>query len=577
VTSRRASALTGGIGLAVAVALTWRTWRSPGTRNVGGTGDMQLIAWSLRWVPWAMAHGHNPLFTRYLDSPSGVNLMWNPSLPLAGVVLAPVTVLAGPVVAYNALATGALAAAAWSASRAFGRLVARAWVAIVAGLAYGFSPSIIGQTIGNHVHLTAAAAVVPLLALAVWDGALGRRWSAPVGGLLIGVGGAAVLLLSEELFALSVVAALVGAAAFAAGRGAGARAELSAAARGAVAPALFAVVVFAALAGPALAVQFGGGQRLRGPSFPARAFSADAAAWVVPGPQALLGASRAAAEREPVSYLGAPVLTLAAAAAWRGRLRLSARASARNSGPKRARMRSAATASGIAALTTAILALLALGPPAIVWTALIGHLPLLRFALPIRLSLFVTLGALGLCAVAIDKLALARPRAAVAALVVVVLSLLPRLPLRSSPTRVPSFFGSPAVARLRAGRLAIVAPRPGPGHPEAMLWQAVAGMRWRSEGGFALRPGPRGRTTTAPAVTPSAVYLEAIEEGRTVDGGDPAVADALRAEIASGHVDEVIVGPMRHREAAVALFSALLGAPNFDGGGVTVWDHLQPR
>ena len=45
----------------------------------------------LRWVPYALAHGHDLLVTYHLHYLDGVNLRWNTSLPLPGLLLAPVT------------------------------------------------------------------------------------------------------------------------------------------------------------------------------------------------------------------------------------------------------------------------------------------------------------------------------------------------------------------------------------------------------------------------------------------------------------------------------------------------------
>src|SRR5712664_3013672 len=77
-------ALLGFLGLSV--ALFAGTWRAP-TSSVAGTGteDIGIIVWFLRWVPFALGHAENPLITTYLNAPSGVNSMWNASMPVAGV------------------------------------------------------------------------------------------------------------------------------------------------------------------------------------------------------------------------------------------------------------------------------------------------------------------------------------------------------------------------------------------------------------------------------------------------------------------------------------------------------------
>jgi hypothetical protein len=90
------------VGLAM-----WRylpVWASPATKTLqGGDGDPAIFMWFLRWVPFALEHGHDLLVTHYLNYPDGVNLMWNTSLPLPGLLLAPVTEAWGPVLSFNLL------------------------------------------------------------------------------------------------------------------------------------------------------------------------------------------------------------------------------------------------------------------------------------------------------------------------------------------------------------------------------------------------------------------------------------------------------------------------------------------
>ena len=110
--------------LALSVAMFWRIWQEPTRRLLGGgLGDGALMMWFLRWTPAALGHGLNPLFTDYLNVPNGVNVMWNTSLLLPGLVLAPITVTLGPVLTFNLLGTLALALSAWCATLAFRRYV----------------------------------------------------------------------------------------------------------------------------------------------------------------------------------------------------------------------------------------------------------------------------------------------------------------------------------------------------------------------------------------------------------------------------------------------------------------------
>ena len=118
----------------------------------------------LRWIPTVLQHGGDPLFTTQMNAPEGVNLMWNSSIPAVALLMTPVTMAAGPVVAYNvalvlAIVTSGLAA--WAAAR---RYVDGLVGPLVAGAVYAFS-SIHHRPRDAapqpHVRLCAAADAAP--------------------------------------------------------------------------------------------------------------------------------------------------------------------------------------------------------------------------------------------------------------------------------------------------------------------------------------------------------------------------------------------------------------------------------
>ena len=65
------------------------------------SSDSSLFTWWLGWTWYAPVHGLDPLTSTAQNAPDGVNGMWNTGVPLLGVLLAPVTATAGPVVADN--------------------------------------------------------------------------------------------------------------------------------------------------------------------------------------------------------------------------------------------------------------------------------------------------------------------------------------------------------------------------------------------------------------------------------------------------------------------------------------------
>jgi hypothetical protein len=86
-----------GCYVAAAVFLTGRLWADPAGRTpAGDVHDVSQFAWYLRYAATAVQHGHLPaLVTTAMNAPQGVNLMWNTPFLLPGVLLTPLTLLAG--------------------------------------------------------------------------------------------------------------------------------------------------------------------------------------------------------------------------------------------------------------------------------------------------------------------------------------------------------------------------------------------------------------------------------------------------------------------------------------------------
>jgi hypothetical protein len=138
--------------LLAAIVVTWRLWADPASRTVAGNpNDADLFAWFLRYNATAVAHGRLPaLVTAAMNAPQGINVMWNTSLLLPGVLLTPVTLLLGPQTALTVLMTLGFAG---SAATLF--LVLRRWEvstgsAVLAGAVYGFSPALLQASVGHY-------------------------------------------------------------------------------------------------------------------------------------------------------------------------------------------------------------------------------------------------------------------------------------------------------------------------------------------------------------------------------------------------------------------------------------------
>jgi hypothetical protein len=201
-----------GCYLLGAVALTWHLWADPAGRAqvVPGNGvshDIDLFAWFLRYEATAIAHGRLPdLVTTALNAPQGVNLMWNTSFLLPGVVLAPLTLAIGPQATLTVLLTLGFAGSAATMFWVLRRWGASLAAAALGGAVFGFSPALRIAAVG-HYHLQFAV-LLPLIIDALLRLVTGRGRPVRTGAWL-GLLTAAQLFIAEETVALTAVAGVV--------------------------------------------------------------------------------------------------------------------------------------------------------------------------------------------------------------------------------------------------------------------------------------------------------------------------------------------------------------------------------
>ena len=115
------------------------------TLQASGGNDTAEEVWFLAQTPWHIVHGVNPFDNTWLNLPVGLNLMDNTTMPLLGVLGAPVTILFGPIATLNVLI-----ALGFSASAMAFFLMARRFTqwwpaAFVGGLVYGFCPFAVAE------------------------------------------------------------------------------------------------------------------------------------------------------------------------------------------------------------------------------------------------------------------------------------------------------------------------------------------------------------------------------------------------------------------------------------------------
>lgn len=546
-----------------AVALTARLWIDPAGR-VQGSGDIDQFTWFMRYSATAIAHGELPaLVTTAMNAPYGVNLMWNTSFLLPGIVLAPVTLLAGPQTSLTLMLTAGFAGSAATLFLVLRRWGASIWPAALGGALYGFSPALVHAGSGGY---QLQFAVLPPLII---DGLLRivtGRGSAVRTGIWLGLLMAAQLFIAEEILLGTVLTGAVLTAVLAVSRP---RVTLQQA-RAALAGFATAAGVAGLICGHALWVQF------HGPLMSDAGFWTEPAAFVIPS-SALLFHTRASAgaiasspaQGAYLMYLGWPliiVLTAVLILFWR---HLKVR---------------------ITAVTFVVVELFSLGAhvflpdgsryagPLLPWYWL-QNLPVLSAVLSYRLCILAAGAAGALLAFSLDTVRSLAPagnwrRAARIAPAVAVLAILPVIPL---PYRAASAAPLPAgwqaaFTRLRLAPDArvLVVPVPDAVVPQPLRWQADTGQPASMIGGDFIGFNTRGRVVRGGQAgqTKTAVYLNALWTGAP-HARAPSLPQ-IRADFRSWQPAAVIA--VTSADSRLGHFlSGLLGPPACQVGSVLGW------
>ena len=204
----RAQWLVLALYLLGALALTARLWLDPaGRAQTQDINDVNQVTWFIRYTAVSISHFHLPaLVTTGMNPPHGVNLMWNTSILLPGILLTPITLLAGPQVSLTVALTLGLAGSAASLFWVLRRWGASTLAAGLGGALYGFSPALVASGIG-HYHLVLAM-LPPLLVHLLLRIVTGQ--GRPVrAGLWLGLLIAAQLFIGEEALIDTVIAGLI--------------------------------------------------------------------------------------------------------------------------------------------------------------------------------------------------------------------------------------------------------------------------------------------------------------------------------------------------------------------------------
>ena len=565
-TGTRAAWLIVGCYLLGALAVTVHLWADPaGLMQRGDDQDVNLFAWFMRYAATAVAHGHLPaLVTTALNAPRGINVMWNTSFLLPGILLTPVTLLAGPQVSLTITLTLSIAGSAASLFFVLRHWGASLSAAALGGAVYGFSPALLNSGIG-HYHLVLAV-LPPLIIDALLRIVTGR--SDPVrAGAWMGLLMAAQVFIGEEELVFTAVAGVAFVAALALGHPRAVRGRAPGAALGV----LTAAAVAPLISGYALLVQFRGPLHEHG-VLPARR-PGNLALFVDPSSDLLFHTSASEAFianydhalPEVLAYLGWPlIVVLVAAAVWFWR------------DPK---VRAAA-------VTCAVLELCSLGggPQLIHGFRVSGSflpyhwiqgLPGLTQVIPGRFCLLGAGAAGAVLAFSLDRARVLVPRGRgwlrripVAAAVLAVLPLIP-LPYQTDPVPAVPAGWQQAFARLRLAPDASVLVVPGSlAHSEVMHWQADTGEPGSMVGGYFLGPGPNRQATFGMGGPQqyAARYLNELWSGQTHQTRLALVRSAM-----AYWRPAAVVAVTREGSVLGHFLIRLLGPPTFVVGRLLAW------
>jgi hypothetical protein len=174
--------------------------------------DPNFYTWCLSWWPYAIGHGLNPFFSHFIWAPRGHSLAWVTAIPPIALLAAPLTLAAGPIVAFNLLTAFALPLSAWAAFVLCRRMTRKFWPALVGGAVFGFSAYEINHVSAGQLNLTYSL-LLPLLAYQVvlWrEKAISTRVFVGVAGITMAVQFYLFLETFADLTAVLAVAAVVG-------------------------------------------------------------------------------------------------------------------------------------------------------------------------------------------------------------------------------------------------------------------------------------------------------------------------------------------------------------------------------
>jgi hypothetical protein len=538
--------------LAGGVWVTGHLWLDPvGRAAKANAGDTALFEWNLAYAARLVTHFDDPFFTTLMNAPFGVNLMANTVVLLPGVVLSPVTLVAGPAVSLVLLLTLSLTGTAYAWYHVLSRHVVASRAAAFVGAGFcGFAPVMLGHS-NAHPHLTGQY-LVPFIVWRVLAMRRAHRWR---DGVVLGVLLTAQAFVGLEVLFLTAIGCVVFMAAHAATFPRQAYRRGVEALPGWLVGAGVATVLMAY----PLWVFFFGAQSYRGIRWDLDHYSTDASAFLIPGPMAVGGRffgldGVGYDPAETGAFFGQPLLILVLLALVFGR------------GLPR-----------VLAVSTLPVFALTLGPspraqgrplPIPGLYRLVDGLPVFDATLPTRFNLPLATLVGVLLALGWQRAAGLGPgRQSSVAKVVIAAALIPLLPMPLPVTGrqpIPRFITSGHWRScLPAGRTLMPVPVTDYYNPDGMRWAAVTGIAFPIAQGIGVVPGEDGHGQLI-RPTASGVW--------TLPAGEVTEKERVQARHSLARLDVGCVVVDERRPDLIATVNSLVG-PGRRVDDVWVWDR----
>jgi hypothetical protein len=546
---RRGSYLAAVLYLLVSALLFARGLIGHNGDVIGRDTDLGVYMWFFNWWWFAIAHGLNPFFTDWVWAPLGMNLAWTTSVPLPSLISILLQVTVGEPATYNIMVMLMPPLAAFSAFLLCRRVTGALWPSVLGGYIFGFSPYMLGQVLAHLVLVSVFP--VPLIMLLTLK-KLDSEISPPRFAILLAALLTVQFLCFPELFATITI---VGGFAFllALALFDNLRARLT----GLIAPAIAGYAIAGAALSPYLFYMLWRGFP-HSPIWKTGSYSADLLAFLVPSETVMLGTTSAAANitrtfegdiYENGAYLGLAMIVF---------VEVFRRRYWRESVGK------------FLTILFVVLVIAAMGPTlhiagmpgiSMPW-AIVGRLPLISIALPIRFMMYAFLVLAVMVAMWFAS-SPARPLTKWIAAAAMLISIAPnpRASFWVSSLDIPAFFTDRTYTSELEPR-EIVLPLPWGQRGNSMYWQLRSDMYFRMAGGWT------GISPFEFARMPVANYF--------YGGIDlPEAGDQLKAYVARFGVQAIIADPREPNFESFKQTLDSLGIAGLNEKGV--WIYKIPR